>query len=113
LRRIIRIRRRHRIATSAQVDIPEVSHRALLVMVHELDAETLQITALNFSGESLTGTVRSDHLPPGARITNMFTDREVGTVDDLRSFNLELGEYEGTSLLVRASQDQEVPITQD
>jgi hypothetical protein len=30
----------------------------------------------------------------------MFTTEEVATVDDLHSFALELGAYEGTSLLV-------------
>ena len=66
LRAIIDVRRRSGIATAVQVDVPQVSHRAELVMVHEIDEHTLQITALNFSGEQLSGTVRSEHLPPGA-----------------------------------------------
>ena len=37
-----------------------------LVMVHQLD-ERRQMTVLNFSGEQIAGTVRSEHLPPGAR----------------------------------------------
>jgi trehalose synthase len=103
LRAIIEIRRRHGIATSVQVDVPNVSHRSELVMVHRLDDETLQITALNFSPEALSGTVRSEELPPGATVTDMFSGEAVAVVDDLHSFSLPLEGYEGTSLLVRAA----------
>jgi trehalose synthase len=103
LRAIIDVRRRAGIATAVQVDVPQVSHRAELVMVHEIDERTLQITALNFSGEQLSGTVRSEHLPPGATVTDMFTGEELAAVDDLHSFGLVLDAYQGTSLLVRAT----------
>jgi trehalose synthase len=101
LRAIIDVRRRSGIATAVQVDVPQVSHRAELVMVHRIDDDTVQITALNFSGEQLAGTVRSEHLPPSATVTDMFTGEEIGAVDDLHSFILVLGPYRGTSLLVR------------
>jgi trehalose synthase len=101
LRTILDVRRRYSIATSVQVDIPDVSHRSALVMVHRLDAETLQITVLNFSGEQISGSVRSEHLPAGATVTDMFTDEQIATVDDLHSFGLALEGYAGTSLLVR------------
>ena len=39
LSRIIAVRRRHGIATATQVDVPDVSHRAMLVMVHRLDGD--------------------------------------------------------------------------
>jgi trehalose synthase len=103
LRTIIDVRRKHQIATSVQVDIPDVSHRSELVMVHRLDEETLQLTVLNFSGEQVSGSVRSEHLPAGATVTDMFTDEELATVDDLHSFGLVLEGYQGTSLLVRAT----------
>jgi trehalose synthase len=96
---VIEVRRRYEIATGIQVDVPAVSHRSLLVMVHRLDGH-LQITALNFSGERFMGTVRSQELPSGARVTDMFTDQEIAVVDDLHSFSLALGAYGGTSLLV-------------
>ena len=56
--------------------MPDVSNKAELVMVHELRDGTLQITALNFSAEPITGTVRSEHLPGGARLTDMFTGED-------------------------------------
>jgi trehalose synthase len=102
LARIIEVRRRHGIATATQVDVPDVSHRAMLVMVHRLerDAEPLQVTVLNFSGEPVTGSVRSEHLPPGFAVSDMFSNADLGTVDDLHSFSVALDAYGGTSLLV-------------
>jgi trehalose synthase len=100
LRRIIDVRRRCKIAMGVQLDVPQVSHRSLLVMVHRLDDEKLQVTALHFGGEPLAGTVRSEHLPPGAEVIDMLTDELIGTVDDLHSFRLELDAYEGVALLL-------------
>ena len=39
LQAILRVRSHYGIATSRQVDIPEVSHRGMLVLVHELEDE--------------------------------------------------------------------------
>jgi hypothetical protein len=71
------------------------------VMVHRLAGDALQITVLNFSGEQVSGSVRSEQLPAGATVTDMFTGAEVATVDDLHSFPAVLEGYQGTSLLVR------------
>jgi hypothetical protein len=100
LRRIIAIRNACGIATAIQIDVPDVSHRAALVLVHRLADETLQLTVLNFSGEEISGSVRSEHLPAGARVENMVTDEERGIVVDLHRFALTLAPYQGTSLRV-------------
>jgi trehalose synthase len=100
LARIIDVRRRYGIPVATQVDVPEVSHKAMLVMVHRLAGDDLQITALNFSREPITGTVRSEHLPPESRVIDMFTDEDVAVVDDLHSFSLELEAFGGRSLWV-------------
>jgi trehalose synthase len=100
LREIIAVRRRYGIATAAQIDVPEVSHRSMLVMVHRLDDGNLQITALNFGMEPITGTVRSEHLPPGSKVLDMFADEEVAQVDDLHSFSLALDVHQGRPLFV-------------
>lgn len=100
LRRILAVRGEHGIATAKQIDIPDVSNKAELVMVHELDDGLLQITALNFSAEEIAGSVRSEHLPGGSVLTDMFTGEELGTVDDLHTFSLTLRGYSGRSLLV-------------
>ena len=63
-------------------------------------ADRLQITALNFSGETITGSVRSEHLPGGARLEDMFTGEDLGQVDDLHSFSLRIEPYSGRALVV-------------
>ena len=101
LARILSVRREHGIAVGRQVDVPDVSQRGMLVMVHELDdGAEMQLTVLNFAAEAIAGTVRSEHLPAGATVTDMITGAEVAVVDDLHSFAMELDAHHGVSLLV-------------
>jgi maltose alpha-D-glucosyltransferase/alpha-amylase len=100
LRRILAVRSRHGIATGTQVDVPPVSHRSMLVMVHTLTDGHTQVTVLNFSEDEITGTVQSKDLDPGSRLDDMMTGETVGLVDELSSFALTLGPFEGRSLLV-------------
>ena len=97
---ILAIRKRYGIATGVQLDVPHVSHKAMLVMVHQLErrraghgAQLLRRTDLR--QRHLRGTG-----PPGSVIVDMATDEEVGEVDDLHSFAISLEPYEGRSLLV-------------
>jgi trehalose synthase len=107
LRDLLAIRKRYGIATAVQLDVPQVSHKAMLVMVHQLsDAE--QVTVLNFSGSEISGSVISEHLVPGSMIVDMVTDEEVGEVDDLHTFSVTLGAHEGRSLLVLCPGDHPV-----
>jgi hypothetical protein len=79
----------------------------MLVMVHQLsDAE--QVTVLNFSPEPISGSVISERLVPGSLLIDMFTDTEIGEVDDLHSFALSLRPHEGRSLLVLCPGDHPV-----
>ena len=99
LRDILEVRKRYGIATSVQLDVPEVANKAMLVMVHQLsDAE--QVTVLNFSVGQFSATVHSQFLVPGSTVVDMVTDEEVGEVDDLHNFYLTLAPHEGRSLLV-------------
>ncbi|QEC46146.1 maltose alpha-D-glucosyltransferase [Baekduia soli] len=109
LRRIIDVRRRYGLPSGLQLDVPDVSHKALLVMVHRLGDDRLQVTVLNFGPEPVAGTVRSEHLLPGAEVIDMFTDEPVGVVDDLKSFSLELGGYDGVPLLLRVPPEPDEP----
>jgi hypothetical protein len=87
--------------------VPPVSNKAMLVMVHQLsDAE--QITVLNFSGQPISGGVRSEQLVPGSVLVDMFTDEVIGEVDDLNSFGISLGAHEGKSILVLCPGDHPV-----
>jgi len=106
LRAILRVRAHYGIATSRQIDIPEVSHRGMLVMVHELaEPGQYQLTVLNFANEHIAGTVRSERLPPGARVSDMFSGKHVAAVDDLSSFAVDMPAHHGMSLLVEAPSD--------
>ncbi|MFD1212641.1 maltose alpha-D-glucosyltransferase [Arthrobacter sp. GCM10027362] len=100
LARILAIREEHGIAKGKLIDVPDVSQRGMLVMVHRLDSGGLEVTVLNFSGQDIAGTVRSEQLEYGAEVTDAFSGETVGTVDDLHSFYIQLAAFEGTALLV-------------
>jgi trehalose synthase len=103
LQAILRVRSHYGIATSRQVDIPEVSHRGMLVMVHELrDPGRYQITVLNFANEEIAGIVRSEKLPAAAQVSDMFSGDHLAVIDDLQSFAVHLPPHHGMSLLVAA-----------
>lgn len=103
LQAILRVRSHYGIATSRQIDIPEVSHRGMLVLVHQLaDENRYQLTVLNFANEDIAGSVRSKKLPPGSSVSDMFTGKAFATVDDLHSFAVEMPAHHGMSLLVEA-----------
>lgn len=99
LRDILAARARHGLATGEQVDIPATSHKGMLVLVHRL-ADADQITVLNFSSETVSGSVRSLELTPGSKVVDMMTEAPVGEVDDLHSLYVVLQPHEGRSLLV-------------
>ncbi len=101
LARIIELRKRFGIATAQQIDIPTVSHKGLLVMVHELSQGTIQATVLNFSSEEISATIQSKHLVPGTCAIDVFDDNEIATVDELNSFPMTLRPYEGVPVVLR------------
>jgi trehalose synthase len=109
LQAILRVRSDYGIATSRQVDIPDVSHRGMLVMVHQLGNQRQhQLTVLNFANEHIVGAVCSAALPPGGRVSDMFGGKAVATVDDLHSFVVEMPPHHGMSLLVEVPDDDGV-----
>ena len=102
LSRIIEVRRRHEIHLGDQLDVPETSHRAMLVLIHELPSRQQHVLALNFSGEDIWGAVQSKVLVPSSRVSDMFGGWEGETaVDALNSFHLALAPFQGFSLLVQ------------
>jgi hypothetical protein len=102
LRRILEVREASEIATATQLDVPAVSHKAMLVMVHGLPSGARQVTVLNFSQEPISGTVHSEHLEAGSTIRDLFSGKEIGEVDDLNSFSVTLDPHEGLALEVTA-----------
>jgi trehalose synthase len=112
LQAILAVRTRYGIAVAEQIDVPAVAHHGMLVLVHRLapapdgggdgdgGATRLHLSVLNFAAEHVTATVRSEHLVPGAVVTDMFNDQLVGVVDDLQGFAVELEPHQGHALLV-------------
>jgi trehalose synthase len=101
LREILQVRKQYGIATATQLDVPQVSHKAMLVMVHRLTVDDqIQVTVLNFSAQAISGSVRSKHLVRGGVVIDMFSDDQIGEVDDLHSFAVSLKPHQGRSLLI-------------
>jgi trehalose synthase len=107
LARVIHVREQHRLPQASQVDVPEVSHPGLLVLVHRLDEGNpnqldaqMQVTVLNFSNEPVFGIVRSDELPARRLVTDAVSREVIGRVDDLQSFPVQIGPMEGLFLLI-------------
>jgi trehalose synthase len=114
LKKILGIRAGYCIDVASQIDIPEVAHPGMLVMVHRLDDgdpnlpdAKEQVTVLNFSDETIEGTVRSDVLPPRRAVIDVETDEEIGRVDDLNSFSVRLPPYAGRFLLIGDAEDED------
>ena len=99
LRDILAVRTRYGIATSVQMEVPDVPDKAMLVMVHLLDSTQLQVTVLNFANHSMVGSVRSEHLATGAAVIDMFTDQVIAEVDSEHTFAVSLEPHQGMSLL--------------
>jgi len=68
-------------------------------MVHRLDTRQLQVTVLNFSSQSIAGSVKSQHLAPGSAVIDMFTEQVVAEVDHDHTFAVSLEPHQGVSLL--------------
>ncbi|WP_251454893.1 maltose alpha-D-glucosyltransferase [Microbacterium sp. Marseille-Q6648] len=109
---ILRLRQQHGIATASQVDIPEVAHAGMLVLVHRLDDgdphadAPMQVTVLNFSHEPTEGTVRSEQLVPASEVIDAATGDTVGHVDDLCSFSVSLPAYGAMFLLLEPAEPE-------
>ena len=91
--------------------MPQVSNKAMLVMVHQLDSERRQVTVLNFSAEPISGSVRSEHLPPAPVVVDMITDRRSARSTTCTASPVTLDPHEGLSLLVEPPVDLSEPPT--
>ncbi|MGV8910831.1 MAG: maltose alpha-D-glucosyltransferase [Propionicimonas sp.] len=97
---ILKVRKRHGIAAGTFLDVPDVSNKSMLVMVNRLEKGVIQITALNFGQEKITGRVQSEHIPAG-RVIDLSTRRKVADVDDLGGFTVELPAFGGLAMIVK------------
>ena len=96
---LLTVRARCDISTAIQIDVPDVTHKAMLVMVHRLDTERVQVSVLNFANRPIAGRVESTHLPTGSEVIDMFTDQPITRVDHQHGFAVSLQPHQGMSLL--------------
>ena len=112
LREILAVRTDYGIAVAEQLDVPEVSHPGMLVLVHRLGEEDqIQVTVLNFAAEEISGSVISEHLEPGGEVVDMVAHESLGHIDNLQSFSVRLAAHEGLSLLIIPARP--VPVDED
>lgn len=97
---ILKVRKRHGIATGSLLDVPGVSHPALLTMVNRLAVGAVQVTVLNFSEERIAARVQSEYIPPGT-VVDLVSRRRIAEVDAMGGFNVNIGGFGGMLLLVR------------
>jgi maltose alpha-D-glucosyltransferase/alpha-amylase len=97
---ILKLRKRSGIATATLVDVPDVPWPSMLVLVNQLESGQVQITALNFGPDKITGRVQSEYIPAG-RVTDLATRRKVDDVDALGGFTVELPGFGGLAMVVR------------
>ncbi|RFA19839.1 maltose alpha-D-glucosyltransferase [Subtercola boreus] len=113
VKQILDLRSSFGLDIASQVDIPDVAHPGMLVMVHRLDEgdttiedPRMQITVLNFTGEAVDGTVRSPALVARRSVVDATTREEIGRVDDLQSFSVSLPPYGGLFLVIEPEIEQ-------
>jgi trehalose synthase len=100
LKKILAVRRAYDIAASRQILIPDVEHPGLLIMVHELPAgKGTQITALNFSAETIVETLHLPGIAPGP-VVDIINERVEGDLTEAGEFTITLDAYEGLALRV-------------
>ncbi|MFP5020135.1 maltose alpha-D-glucosyltransferase [Pseudonocardia phyllosphaerae] len=113
---ILAVRKDCGVATAEQIDIPDVSHRGLLVMVHRLQEAgpdgrfvpgKVQVTVLNFADEDVDAFVRSEHLDPGSTVVDLFSGEEIGTVDELNGFRVPMSPFRAMAVLLEPPADEE------
>lgn len=94
LKRILSVRQAYDIAASKQILIPDVQAPGLLIMVHELPAgKGVQITALNFSAETISETVCLPGVAPGP-VVDIIHERVEGDLTENCELTFNLDPYE-------------------
>ena len=102
LRKMLRVRAQYRIGESQQIDLPSVTARGLVVMVHRLpDGKGTQVTALNFGRTAIRETVAIKTAPSGGTVMDLLEDRVLGKLGSGGRLTLTLGSHEGRVLLVK------------
>jgi trehalose synthase len=103
LKHVLEVREATGIATATQIEVPAVSHPAVLAMIHQTQDGAPQATVLNFGTNEVSTRVASGLFPPGASVRDALTDTVIGQVDDLQSIEVDLGIHNGVLLVFEDS----------
>ncbi len=98
LSRVLAVRSTYGLASATLLEIPEVDHAAILVMVNRLEVGSLQLTVLNFGQQEVTTVVRTGLVSAGSAIVDLATRRRITLVDDDGSFSLTLSALDGIAV---------------
>ncbi len=101
LRGVLSLRARLSIAESTLLEVPDVDHPELLVLVMRLPDGSMAASVLNFSAEPVVETVlHTDLAVPGADIVDLGNDTVLGTVDEEHGVRVLLGAHDGRVLRI-------------
>ena len=101
LRGVLSLRARLSIAESTLLEVPDVDHPELLVLVLRLPDGSMAASVLNFSAEPVVETVlHTDLAVPGADIVDLGNDTILGTVDEEHGVRVLLGAHDGRVLRI-------------
>jgi trehalose synthase len=96
---LLTVRKALRLAEARQVDVPLVSHRSVLAMVHELDGGQTQVSLLNFGPDTATAAFGSPALTPGAVARDALTNDVVGKVAEDGTLEIILAGHQAACLV--------------
>ena len=96
---LLAVRKTLGLAAARQVDVPLVSHRSVLAMVHELDGGHPQVSLLNFGPDTATTTFGSPALTAGAVARDALTHDVLGKVAEDGTLEITLAGYQAACLV--------------
>jgi len=103
VKKVLAVRQAYGIASSRQILVPDVTSPGLLVMVHELPAgRGIQITALNFSNETISEPLTLTGFTPGP-VVDMINETVEGDLSEDGVVQINLDPYEALSLRIVSS----------
>ncbi|KPJ67431.1 MAG: hypothetical protein AMJ43_04005 [Coxiella sp. DG_40] len=105
LKHILKIRKRYQIDLAEQIAAPKVKNKGAIIMVHKLTKNSsYQITALNFSDQTIVEKLDLNALklnnPIGNKVTDLLTNKKYAAVDRNGILNIELKTLQGKILMI-------------
>ncbi len=105
LGRVLDVRKRLGIATGQLLEVPEVSHPPVLVLISRVAQGLIQVTVLNFSPDGVDADVHSAELRAGARVLDGLDEGFRGTVGTDSHLVVPLAGYQGRALVIEPAPD--------